>query len=197
MKKYLLVGTALACLTSVAAAQGAPAAAEARLADTFAGPRLEARIGWETPTISGDGDVYKIGSAVSFGGEVGYDIAAGSKVTVGPYLAYEFSSVDLCDGGDCLSVEGNLGAGARIGFALSPKAAVYGKIGYAKIGIEASSGTVSASDSKGGVQGALGTEFAIGKVVYASVEASYADYGKFYGINLQRRHVAAGLGIRF
>jgi outer membrane immunogenic protein len=197
MKKYLPVGAALACLSSAAMAQDDSAPAETRLADAFAGPRLEARIGWETPTVSGDGDVYKIGSAVSFGGEVGYDFAAGSKVTVGPYVTYEFSSVELCDGGDCLSVERNLGAGARIGLALSPRAALYGKVGYADISIKATTGNVSASDSKGGIQGAIGAEFSLGKMVYASVEANYGDYGKFYGINLQRRHVAAGLGIRF
>jgi hypothetical protein len=28
-------------------------------------------------------------------------------------------------------------------------------------------------------------------------EVNYADYGSFYGINLQRRHVAAGVGVRF
>jgi outer membrane immunogenic protein len=184
MKKFA-VATALVCLSGVAHAKD------------FTGARAEARIGWETPTVSGDGEVYKIGQAVSFGGEVGFDIAAGKSVVVGPYATYEFSGVELCDGGDCLSERGNLGAGGRIGFVLSPKALVYAKLGYANIDMKASSGSLSASESEGGVQGALGVDFGLAKSVYGFVELNYADYGKFYGINLQRRHVAGGLGVRF
>ena len=47
--------------------------------------------------------------------------------------------------------------------------------------------------------GALGAEFAVSSNVYVNVEAAYADYGELYdtGVNLQRRHVAAGIGFRF
>lgn len=171
------------------------------LAQDFDGARIEARIGYETPTISGDDlgeeDVYKIGSAVSYGGEIGYDLKAGEKVVVGPYATYEFSSVELCDGPDCLRVEGNLGAGARIGYAVAANTQIYAKVGYANITLEADTSFGNASESKGGIQGALGAAFNFGPHAYGMIEFNYADYGELYGINFQRRHVAAGVGFRF
>lgn len=167
-------------------------------AHDFAGPRIEARLGYETPTVSdGSGGIWKIGSAVSYGGEIGFDIRAGKNVVVGPYANYEFSSVSLCDAGDCLNETGNLSVGGRLGVVVGTKTLVYAKAGYASITLEAKSGSLSESESKGGVQGALGVEIGLGKSAYAFVEGSYADFGTFYSINLQRRHVAGGLGIRF
>jgi outer membrane immunogenic protein len=195
MNKLLVATAALfACVPGVAMAQE-----EAPTGNPFAGARVEARIGYETPTVSGDGEVYKIESNVSYGGEIGYDAALSEKVTLGAYANYEFSNVELCDGGTCLGEKGNLGVGGRIGFVLSPKAALYGKVGYASFALKASIGGVSDTDNLGGVQGAIGAEFAVAKHVYLNVEASYADYGELYdtGVNLQRRHVAAGVGFRF
>lgn len=166
-------------------------------AHDFAGPRVEARIGYETPTVSEGGEVWKIGSAVSYGGEVGVDFRVGKNIVVGPYANYEFSSVSLCDGGNCLKEKGNLSVGGRIGVIAGGKALVYAKAGYASMSLEASSGSFSGSESKDGVQGALGIEIGFGKGAYGFVEASYADYGKFYGINLQRRQLGGGLGFRF
>jgi outer membrane immunogenic protein len=109
---------------------------------------------------------------------------------------YEFSSVELCDGSDCLSEKGNLSVGGRIGVVVGERGLVYAKAGYANITIEANVGNLTESESKGGVQGGLGFEFGLGKF-YGFVEGSYADYGNFYGINLQRRQVAGGIGVRF
>ncbi|MEG3180947.1 outer membrane protein [Sphingomonas sp. LT1P40] len=194
MKKLLAAVAVLSCVPGIAVAQD-----EAAPPSDFAGLRAELRLGYETPTVSGDGDVYKIGSAVSYGGEIGYDLAVSDKVTFGPYINYEFSGVELCDGGDCLEIESNLSAGGRVGVALSPTAALYGKVGYASLKLKAASGGFTGTDNKGGVYGALGAEFAVSSNVYVNVEAAYADYGDFYGtgFNLQRRHVAAGVGFRF
>ena len=169
MKIYLALAAALSCVPGVAAAQD------------FNGVRAEARIGYETPTISGNGQVYKIGN----------------KVVAGPYAVYEFSSVKLCNGPDCLKEQGNLGVGGRIGVVVSPTVLIYAKAGYASISFKASSGAASASDSKGGVQGALGVDFNFSKHVYGLVELNYGDYGKYFGVNLQRRHALAGVGVRF
>lgn len=197
MKKLLVAAAAFSCVPGIAMAQDA--APEATPAEAFSGFRGEARIGYETPTVSGDGDVYKIGSAASFGGEIGYDVAVSRTVTFGPYVQYELSSVELCDGGDCLGEKGNLTAGGRIGVAVGGKTALYVKLGYSSIELEASSGGVSESDSLGGVYGAFGAEFSVTKNVYINIEGSYADFGELYdsGINLQRRQVAAGVGFRF
>jgi len=167
-------------------------------AHDFAGPRIEARLGYETPTVSdGSGGIWKIGSAVSYGGEIGVDLRAGKNVVVGPYANYEFSSVSLCDGGACLEETGNLSVGGRLGLVVGAKSLVYVKAGYASMTFKGTLSGQSASESKGGVQGSLGIELGLGKKAYAFLDASYADYGKFYGINLQRRQVAGGVGIRF
>jgi outer membrane immunogenic protein len=191
MMKYLAGVAALVCVPGVAAAQDASRAAN------FDGVRIEGRIGWETPTVSDDGDVYKIESDVSFGGEAGFDFGIGKNVVAGPYAVYEFSNVNLCDGPDCLEEDGNLAAGLRVGVATSDKVLIYGKVGYAQISFTATSAGLSASESQEGVQGAIGLNVNFGKNFYGMVEANYADYGDFFGISLQRRHVAAGVGVRF
>jgi len=193
MKKYLAAAAALVCMPGIAAAQNSGSTAPAA---QFDGVRLEARLGYETPTISDNNNVYKIGSAVSYGGEAGFDIRAGNNVVVGPYVTYEFSSVDLCDGADCISEDGNLGAGLRVGV-VAGRTLIYGKLGYARIRFTATSGGISASESDNGIQGAIGVNFNLGRNFYGLAEINYADYGRFEGINLQRRHVAAGIGVRF
>lgn len=196
MKRYI-VAAMLAALPGAAYAQDT-GPVETTNAKAFDGIRAEARVGYETPTVSDSGQVYKIGSAVSYGGEVGYDLALGKSVVAGPYAVYEFSSVKLCDGPDCISEKGNLGVGGRVGFAATDRLLVYVKGGYANIHFDANTAFGSASTSKDGVQGAIGASYNLSKHVYAGVEFNYGDYGKLGGvINLQRRHVAGTLGIRF
>lgn len=196
MKNYF-AAAAVTLLLAPGAAFAQDAGAEPAVARDFAGPRIEGRIGYETPTVSDDGDVYKIGSAVSFGGELGFDVRAGNKVVVGPYVNYELSSVKLCDAGDCLKEKGNLSVGGRLGVIVGDNTLVYGKLGYASIKFKAEVAGLTGTDSQGGIHGGLGVELGIGQNAYGFLEASYADYGKFFGINLQRRHVAGGIGVRF
>ncbi|MCH7863404.1 outer membrane beta-barrel protein [Sphingomonas sp. NPDC092331] len=189
---------AAAAATLLLAPVSAFAQDRAEPAHDFAGPRIEARLGYETPTISdGSGGVWKIGSAVSYGGEIGVDIRAGNKVVVGPYANYELSSVSLCGGGVCLEETGNLSVGGRLGFVVGTKSLLYVKAGYASITFKGKSGGISESESKSGIQGSVGVEVGLGKKTYAFLDASYADYGRFYSVNLQRRQVAGGVGIRF
>ncbi len=190
MKKYVALAALLACV---------PGAAFAQDKDTnmkLDGVRFEARVGYETPTVSEDGDIYKIGSAVSYGGEAGFDIRS-KNVTFGAYVNYEGSSVSLCDAGDCLKENGNLAAGGRIGFIAGRSTVIYVKAGYAHISFKGTGAFAGLDAKKDGVQGALGADFNLNKNVYVMIEGSYADYGKLFGINLQRRHVAAGVGVRF
>lgn len=193
MKKLLAAVAVLSCVPGIAAAQ------EEKASNAFDGLRAELRLGYETPTVSGDGDVYKIGSAVSYGGELGFDIAASNKVTVGPYVNYEFSGVELCNGATCLKVQSNWSAGGRIGVAVSEKVALYGKVGYASLSLKGSVGNTSGTDSKGGVYGALGAELSVAKKAYVNFELAYSDHGALYntGFNLQRRQASVGFGFRF
>jgi len=190
MKKYVALAALMACVPGAALAQDKPAS-------KLDGVRIEARIGYETPTVSDSGTIYKIGSAVSYGGEIGFDLKAGKNIVVGPYAVYEFSSVSLCDSTGCLKEDGNLGAGGRIGFIAGNRTVIYAKVGYGRISFHGT-GVLSGFDAhKDGVQGALGVDFNVNKNIYLMVEANYADYGKLFGTNLQRRHVAGGVGFRF
>jgi len=165
----------------------------------FGGVRAEARIGYETPTVSNDGDVFRIDSAVSYGAEVGYDLRLGRSLVAGPYATYEFSSVDLCDGGFCLSESGTWGAGGRLGLAVSPRVLAYGKLGYARTRFTFRNPLTGAGGtaSGGGVQGAIGINLKLSRHIYGLAEVNYSDFGTLLGVNLQRRHVAAGIGVRF
>jgi outer membrane immunogenic protein len=185
MKKYVLLAAAAALIPAAANAQG------------NVGGRVGLRLGYETPTVSGDGDVYKIGSAVSYGAEAGIDFHVGKKIVIGPFAEYDVSTVKNCEDGYCLKVKGTWNAGGRIGFLVGPTGQVYAKLNYSRMSIKATTPTDSASDSQGGIGGAIGYEHGLGKNAYVSIEANYADYGDFAGINLQRRQVAAGLGFRF
>lgn len=186
MLKYLL---------GAAVALGAPTAA---LAQDFDGARAELRLGYETPTVSDDGDVYKIGSAVSYGAEIGYDFKVGSKVTFGPYASLEWSSVELEDEleGVTIDVGRNYQLGGRIGVGLGGVLG-YAKLGYSNMKLSASDGTFSDSETQGGIGGALGVEGNVGKHAYWGIEGNYSDFGDFGGINLQRRQLAGKVGLRF
>jgi outer membrane immunogenic protein len=187
MKKFILA--ALACAATITPAH----------AEGIDGARVVARLGWETPTVSGNalGGVYKVGQAVSFGGEAGYDFKVSDKVTFGPYGVIDFSGVKACDVGDCLKVKHTYGVGGRVGYGVGDAGVIYAKVGYANIKLKANVGPVVDSTSKGGVQGALGYEGGLGKSAFWMLEANYADFGSIGGINFQRRHVAAGVGFRF
>lgn len=193
MKKYMLLAAVAAMIPAAALAQ-----------DTD-GARIEARIGYETPTVSyddswDDDDVYKLGSAVSYGAEIGYDIKAGEKLRVGPYVNYELSSVKNCDSGVCGKVKGTWAAGARIGYALSERGVIYGKVGYADMKIRVTDGNFSETAGHGGIQAALGYEGNVGKSMYWKIEGVYSDNGELFdleGVNVQRRQLVAGLGFRF
>jgi len=165
-----------------------------------AGFRVEARAIYETPTVSSiveDDDVYKVGSAVAWGGEAGFDVAVSSSVVVGPYVTFEKSTVKATDGADTLKVKDNLGAGLHVGYAIGPKGQIYGKVGYAKLRIEAQSGALSTTDSGSGFQGAVGYEHGFGEIFYGRVEFGYGDNGRIGGINFQRRHAGIAIGARF
>lgn len=165
-----------------------------------AGFRVEARAIYETPTVSSiveDDDVYKVGSAVAWGGEAGFDVAVSASVVVGPYVTFEKSTVKATDGADTLKVKDNLGAGLHVGYAIGPKGQIYGKVGYAKLRIEAQSGALSATDSGSGFQGAVGYEHGFGEIFYGRVEFGYGDNGRISGINFQRRHAGVAIGARF
>ncbi len=167
-----------------------------------AGVRIEARAVLETPTVSNledDDEVYKLGSAVAFGGEVGFDFAVSNTVVLGPYATYEFSTVENCDGVDCVSASDNYAIGLHGGVTVGSRGLVYAKVGYASLGLEADLPTfgLEASERGGGIEGAIGYEHGFGQNFYGRVEFGYADNGDIFGIDFQRRHAGVALGARF
>lgn len=185
-------------VSALALAAATPAAAQTNTdTNSFDGFRAEARLGYETPTVSGDGDIYKLGSAVSYGGEVGFDIAVSPTVTVGPYVSYEESSVELEDDLNSVAIEvgRNYQVGGRVGIGLGGLVG-YAKLGYSNIKLSLEGTSSDYSDTQGGIGGGLGVEGNFGKSTYWGLEGNYSDFGKFEGINLQRRQVAVKVGIR-
>jgi outer membrane immunogenic protein len=197
MKKIVISAVLALGVAQPAFAQDGESAADAK-----AGFRIEARAVLETPTVSnldnGD-DVYKLGSAMAFGGEVGFDFAVSDKVVLGPYATYEFSTVENCDGADCVSASDNYAIGLHGGVTVGSKGLFYAKVGYASLGLDADLPTfaIEASERGGGVQGAIGYEHGFGQNFYGRVELGYADNGDIFGISFQRRHAGVALGARF
>jgi outer membrane immunogenic protein len=184
--------------SAIALAAATPAAAQTTDSNnSYDGFRAEARLGWETPTVSGDGDIYKLGSAVSYGAEAGFDIAAGPSVTVGPFVSFEQSSVELEEDGSTASIKvgRNYQVGGRVGFGLGGVLG-YAKLGYSNIKLSLDGTLADYSDTKGGIGGGLGVEGNFGKSTYWGIEGNYSDFGKFEGVNLQRRQVAVKFGVR-
>lgn len=194
MKKLVIAAMVAGSISSPALAQ------ESGEGNAKAGFRIEARAVYETPTVSSiveNNDVYRVGSAVAVGGEVGFDIAAGSSFVVGPYVTFEKSSVEATDGVDTLKIKDNLGAGLHLGYVVGTKGLFYGKVGYAKLRLEARSGAIAVTESGSGFQGAVGYEHGFGDKFYGRVEFGYGDNGRIGGVNFQRRHAGVALGVRF
>ncbi|OJW57635.1 MAG: hypothetical protein BGO57_03305 [Sphingomonadales bacterium 63-6] len=193
--KYLFLAAALAG----AFAQPAFAQEEEGKNDK-AGFRIEVRATLETPTVSSveeEGDIYKLGSAMAFGGEAGFDFAVSDKVVVGPYGTYEISTVKNCVGADCLKATDNYAFGLHAGVTVGDRGLVYAKVGYASLGLEVSTPGLTVSERGGGVEGAIGYEHGFGSNFYGRVEFGYADNGDIFGINFQRRRAGLSLGARF
>jgi outer membrane immunogenic protein len=190
MKKFVVLSIIFVTISTPALAEGT----------SKSGVRVEARVIWETPTVSSviqANDVFKIDSAVAVGAEAGYDFKISDTIVVGPYVNYESSSAKACSPTDCLKVKGNLAAGIHAGLSVSDRGQLYVKAGYASMKITATSGNLSVSESGSGVQGAIGFEYGFGKNFYGRVEFGYGDNGKIGGVNFQRRHAGIGLGARF
>ncbi len=202
MKKFAVLAVAACAISAPAFAQ------DESLAKS--GARVEARVMYETPTVSSvieNNDIFKIGSAVAFGAEAGYDFKVGEAVVVGPYVNFEKSSVKSCDGSDCLKVKDNFAAGLHLGYALSEKGQIYVKAGYAKLRLNVTGSAVvgnppqlvnvDVTESGSGAQGAIGYEHGFGKNFYGRVEFGYGDNGQILDVNVQRRHAGISLGARF
>lgn len=181
----------------------------------FSGPRVEARLAYDSvkatietgdPLATEDSD-----SAISYGGEVGYDLGLG-PIVVGAYAGLEGSNLRNCQqvfGNDegCIGQGRNLYAGVRAGFSPVPRVLVYAKGGYSNGSVDVSyddggTGGFDVSDSFGGYHLGAGAEVAVLAGLYGRLEYVHTDYGEFEFdtdalADLGRGQVMVGLGLRF
>jgi len=181
----------------------------------FSGPRAEARLAYdsvEATVESGDPFATEDGeSAISYGGEVGYDLQLG-PVVVGGYVGLEGSNLRTCDevfGEDegCIGQGRNLYVGARAGLPVASRVLLYGKAGYSNGSLDVSyegSGfdDFDVNDDFGGYHLGIGGEFAVTDNFYGRLEYVHTDYGEFDfdGEDLgkfTRGQVMVGAGLRF
>lgn len=191
------VTTRIAMLGTVAAALAAvPAMAQDQSA--LVGPRVEARLGYDQPgaSVPGGGSG-RLGKALSFGAEAGYDFAAGSTIAIGPFVQYDRSTIKKCIDLSCYKVSGTLSAGAQVGFAMGDRSQIYVKAAYVSMATRFSNSLGASRRSQTGIGGTLGYEMGFGSRTYARIEASYANLGDIGGVDFDRQHLGIAVGTRF
>ena len=176
-------------------------------AQSKAGLRFEGRVFYERIGDPEDDIIYELGDAVGFGGEIGYDIAAGENIVVGPYFTYDVSTVESCDSGVCLSSDGFWAAGLHVGFNSGANGLVYGKLGYSQQSLTLEGNFVDPitfeeflideTEKGGGYQFAFGYEQGFGETAYGRLEISIAENSDLYGFDFQRTAIGASIGARF
>ena len=231
-----------ACRTSVGAlalANVAMLATPASAQDEFSGFRIEAVAGWDNEGVDYDDDVFNGGKrdddGFILGAGAGYDVQMDRLVFGGEAeftestldreyqeqgarpanpIATPISATYNIEGG------GDIYLGARAGFAVSPNALLYGKIGYSwhKLAIEGSGTdngvpfTIDEQIDLGGLRLGAGGEMNFGENFYGKLEYRYSNYNEgdfdvrgananlnplFSGIDVVRHTVVVGAGFRF
>ena len=173
-----------------------------------AGFRVEGRAFYENITDPEEdiGIVYEFGNGVGAGVEFGADFAVSDTVVLGPYVTYDFSSMENCEDGACLSTPTYWAVGLHAGIVTGSKGMVFAKLGYGEQEVTLE-GTfidpvdgpilVDETESGGGYNFALGYEHGFGGPLYGRVEVGVSESYDIYGFDLQRGFVGLGLGARF
>lgn len=214
MKKYLLTMAAVLVAT--------PAFAQDDSDSTFTGPRGEVHAGYDNvhakvtaTTNAGVTVASGSKSGVSYGGEIGYDVAIAPTVTLGAYAGIEGASTKDCTeifGGDeaCLKAGRSITAGARLGFKVQDPLLIYLKGGYSNGRLNVSYANGGANDFRlgrnfDGFHLGAGAEYAVTSHVYGKLDYTFTQYDDFdlavgttkLSTNVQRHQVSAGVGFRF
>ena len=176
-------------------------------AQNKAGLRVEGRVFYERIGDPEDDIIYELGDAVGFGGEIGYDVAVGENIVVGPYFNYDISTVEACDLDLCLSSDGFWAAGLHIGFTSGESGLIYGKLGYSQQSLTLEGpfvepGTdivfeLDENDKGGGYNFAFGYEQGFGPNAYGRLEVSVSENYDLYDFDFQRTAIGASIGARF
>lgn len=208
-----------------ATALATPALAQDTDRAPFTGPRVGAILGYDgtRPGSSVDSDIAgddQTADGLLYGGDVGYDFAAGRIVfgiegeITGSTARVNNSPIDPNNFGFGRVKAGrDLYAGGRVGLLLSPTAMVYAKGGYtnARFDLTASDGTTETGRNfnLGGYRVGAGIEKALSPRTYAKLEYRYSNYDNArlefangantdnFSVDTDRHQVAVGVGFRF
>ena len=148
-----------------------------------------------------------------YGGRIGYDVDLG-RVFVGLEGEVAFSDVftaagDVITPGDIVSIEANetYYVGARAGFEVGSRAALYAKAGYSALQYETrrvTPTTVSIDDQHAeGLTIGGGIQFDLTDNIRLNAEYRYSDLGEIEvsgvpsGYEVERSQIMAGVGFRF
>lgn len=192
MKKILATlaaGSTLVAVAPAIAQDGSPAG-------SFAGPRVEALVGYDhnrtgsSQDIETGADVKQTITGVTYGGGIGYDFAAGENLVIGAEAELTDSSAAWDNNNDApntfslgqVEAGRDIYVGARVGYAMSPMTMVYLKGGYtnARFDLQGSDGTIVQDqrlDTDGFRIGA-GVEQKFGSNAYGKLEYRYSNYSK-------------------
>jgi outer membrane immunogenic protein len=223
MKKFsaiLVAGSALASTSAFAQ--------EATYAENFDGPRIEALVGYDHHRTGSEEDVDDARNlkqsidGVTYGVGVGYDFAAGDRMTIGAEAELTDSSAGWDNNNDEPNVF-NLGrvnagrdvyVGGRVGYAVSPTTLLYAKAGYtnARYNVQGTDGTTELNEhlDTDGYRVGAGVEHKLGSNAFVKVEYRYSNYSEGeldfagetpdssrFNIDTDRHQVMAGVGMRF
>ncbi|WP_150291219.1 outer membrane protein [Sphingobium estronivorans] len=171
MKTVILAAVAAAAFAAPAFAQDAA---------PFTGPRAGVTMGY---------DKFAGRDGFSYGVNTGFDLAVTPNITFGPEVSLSDSTTSLAAG---VEVSRDLAASLRLGYIVTPRALLFGKVGYANTRVEASNS--NAGGSFEGVRYGGGVEFAVTGNTYISAEYQRSEYEDGIG---GRDAGVVGVGFRF
>ncbi|MBB3953680.1 outer membrane protein [Novosphingobium sediminicola] len=181
MKAIAPAALALAILAS------APAHAEAAR-----GPRIEAKVGYDSTSIEFVG--WSVSpSGFAYGGEVGYDLPVSKNISLGADAEITGTTTQYRMGDYKLEFGRDLYAGGRITVAATRNVNLYAKVGYANLRSIETLGPLGVTGNGDGVRFGGGAQYLFDKNFYASVEYRYTNYQA----NVSRNQVLTGIGYRF
>lgn len=209
MKNMLFAASALVAVLAPATAYAQETDSQdyGSEADLVSGFRIEGQALWENISDPEDDVIYKLGSGIAYGGEVGYDVAVSETVVVGPFANYSASTVEDCTPDFCVGSKGFWAVGIHAGVVAGENGMAYAKLGYGSQTVYAEGlvfnpatgqdELVSDEETGGGYHFAFGYEHRFGAPFYGRAELGIGTATDIFGFDFQRGHIGLALGARF
>lgn len=175
------------CLPFAILAAAAAFASPAAAAD-FAGARIELQAGWDRSGIDGEEE-----DGVVYGAGAGYDAPISDRATIGVEANVNFATTDIAVGGGELQARRDLEGSVRLGFKVNDQTLLYGKAGYANVGVRARAFGIATSDELDGLRVGIGTEYAYRDSGFFKIEYRYSNYQSGF----ERSQLLFAVGTRF